>query len=242
MWMLLSGGVLSGCAAGPNDETLVDELRVMAVVAEPPEVAPGATTTITVTVADPDSTGATGATWICAGAGCPESPAEGPLPDGRLVTMRTAPLVPATEAAVPLPLWALACAPGACPVDLDAFAADPFTGMEALPLVGTSLALGRVVLSTRADPLVNPLISPEFGEVEADAGASIALAFSVAGGALAYGYATAGGFDATEYAVEDDAVVLTWYAPEEAGDATLYVIVNGEDGGSAVWVGTGRAR
>ena len=33
--------LLLGCVSGANPETLVDELRVVAIVAEPPEAAPG---------------------------------------------------------------------------------------------------------------------------------------------------------------------------------------------------------
>ena len=62
---LLSALFLGACM-GPNDETLVVELRVMAMVAEPPEVAPGAMTTITVHVADPLDEAPEVLFWTCA--------------------------------------------------------------------------------------------------------------------------------------------------------------------------------
>ena len=64
-----------GCGAGPNDETLVDELRVLAMVAEPPEVAPGAESTVEVTVADPEGVGPDVIVWTCTdlGDGCLEA-------------------------------------------------------------------------------------------------------------------------------------------------------------------------
>ena len=56
--------VLTGCG-GANEDTLVDELRVMAVVSDPPEVAPAATTTITATVADPLGVEPDVMLWTC---------------------------------------------------------------------------------------------------------------------------------------------------------------------------------
>jgi len=265
--LLLPLLALLGCG-GANDETLVDELRVMAVVVEPPEVAPGATATVTTWIADPNDDAPEALVWTCTnlGDGCLEAaePTQGTTvgepADGVIVTERAAPLaftpiVADGETVVPVLLWALACAPGLCPaIDLAAsapaigtedadtlatFLGDPFEGAEDLPLVGTSLALAQIQVSARAAPLTNPLLTP----VDADAalvvgaGASIDLAFTVEapGVTTAYGYTTNGGFDATEYEVVDGAVTLTWFGSDQAGDAELWVIVNGEDGGSAVW-------
>ena len=50
--LLLSALALGAGCGGANDETVVDELRVMAIVADPPEIAPGATATVTATVTD----------------------------------------------------------------------------------------------------------------------------------------------------------------------------------------------
>jgi hypothetical protein len=253
---------------GANDETLVDELRVMAVVIEPPEVAPGATATITTWIADPDDDAPEALVWTCTnlGDGCLEAaeptqgatvgePADGVIVTERMAPPAFAPIVADGETVLPVLLWALACAPGLCPaVDLAAsapaigtddaatlttFLGDPITGAEALPLVGTSLALAQIQVSARATPLVNPLVTP----VDPDAtlvvgvGASLDLAFTIdaPGVTTAYGYTTNGGFDAAEYEVVDGAVTLTWFGSEEPGDAELWVIVNGEDGGSAVW-------
>jgi hypothetical protein len=260
-------GVLAGCG-GPNDETLVDELRVMAVVAEPPEVAPGAETTLTVYVADPLDEAPEVMLWTCAdlGDGCLEAvePTQGTTvgapTDGTLVTTRLAPaafagVVGDGETVIPIPTWALACVPGACPAidlaaaapaagsadadELSTFLADPFEAMESLPLVGTSLALTLLSVSMRAEPVTNPVLTPAFDALSAAPEAEVTLEFQVdsADVTTAYGYTTGGGFDATEYEVEDGSVTLTWFAPADPGTVTLWVVVNGEDGGVAVWSG-----
>ena len=259
------GLLLAGCG-GPNEETLLDELRVIAVVAEPPEVAPGATTTLTATTVDPAGVGPDVLLWTCTdlGDGCLEAAAPGfgatlatPV-DGAVVTERAAPvelgpLVADGTTVLPVFTWALACAPGVCPVvdlaasdpapgtadgdTLAAWLADPIGGMADLPIEGTSLALTTLGVSTRAEPLVNPTVTPRFEALAATPEGSAQLPFTVEAGATAWGMTTAGGFDRASYDVVDGAVTLTWIAPEEPGDVDLYVVVNGAEGGSALWRG-----
>ena len=81
--------LLAGCMPGPSAETLVDELRVIAAVAEPPEVMPAETSNLEVVVADPLQNGAQVAVWACTPAGedtCVEagSPLAGRLATGTL--------------------------------------------------------------------------------------------------------------------------------------------------------------
>jgi hypothetical protein len=122
LWLL---GV--GCS-GPNPETLIDELRVVAMVAEPPVVLPGEPATVEIFVADPEDKGAGVFAWTCTnfGDGCLEaaggaqSVATREVVDGRV----TLPLAP-SPALAPIVLedpqspidataiWALACAGGA---------------------------------------------------------------------------------------------------------------------------------
>ena len=263
---LLSALFLGACM-GPNDETRVVELRVMAMVAEPPEVAPGAMTTLTVHVADPLDEAPEVLFWTCAdlGDGCLEASEPGlgatvaaPV-DNRISTTRMAPppfagIVGDGTTVIPVPSYALACAPDLCPPlddakaapepgtaaadELSAFLEDPFTGLKDLPLAGTSLAFSLLSVSTRAAPVVNPVVTAASEDpVTVAPGGSVELTFNVTSDDVttAYGYTTAGGFDATEYAVEDGAVTLTWFGSEEAADATIWVVVNGEEGGSAVW-------
>ena len=66
--------VLIGCGE-TSPETLVDELRVIASIAEPPEVKPGETFTYTSYIANPDNEDTVAATWVCTnlGDGCVEA-------------------------------------------------------------------------------------------------------------------------------------------------------------------------
>ena len=71
-WM----GVLTCIACGgPNDETLVDELRVLSMVSNPPEVIPGETYVIQHLTHIPLGTGSERITWPCTfdGTGCAEA-------------------------------------------------------------------------------------------------------------------------------------------------------------------------
>lgn len=259
-----------GCG-GANDETLVDELRVMAMVAEPPEVTPGSESALSVYVADPAAVGPDVLTWTCTnlGDGCLEAsdPAQGAtvggVVGGRLEATVTASaalagVVADGETVFPVLTWALACAPGTCPVidlaasqpdpgsaeaeELSAFLADPFTAVADLPLEGTSLAYSQLGVSTRSAPLVNPSVLAVDLAPSVSAGGEVDLAFTVEGEGTftAYGYTSLGGFGATSYDVTDGAVTMTWFGSEAAGDAELWVVVNGEDGGSAVWTGVGQ--
>ena len=65
--------LLAACG-GRNDETTLNELRVVAMIAEPPEVGPGQSTTLTSVIVDPTATGVETLTWTCTdlGAGCLE--------------------------------------------------------------------------------------------------------------------------------------------------------------------------
>ena len=259
--------LLAACG-GPDEETLVDELRVLAVVAEPPEVAPGAAVTLTATVADPTDEGADVMIWTCTdlGDGCLEAAdsdlgvTAGTPTDGTFVATRTAPaalagVVSDGETVLPLPLWSLACTPGTCPPldlaqrtdrtteetdTLAAFLAEPTDGLADLPLVGTSLGFSFLFVSMRATPATNPVITPPTDPVVVEKAGSTVLTFGVTSSdtATAWAYTTAGGFEEPSVAVTDGEAALTWFAPEKAGSATLWVVVVGEDGGTAVWTGT----
>lgn len=244
---------LTGCG-GPNEETLVDELRVLSMIADPPEATPGATVTLDTLVVDPAGEGADVLIWSCTdlGDGCVE-PAFG-LPfwttaqleaTGTVSLSVTVPaaLAPAvTEEAVPLVgLYALACTPGTCAVVDDALGgnvdvdvlADPFGLMEELPITGTSLATRRLDVSASAEPHLNPVVTLLEEPVP---GETVTLAFELAGetgdNPQAWGYATGGGFDAPSYAIEDGAVTLTWAVPAEDAESGLL----DEGGGADVWV------
>lgn len=222
--------LLSACTPGPVAETLVDELRVMAIVAEPMEVVPGGSTTLTVHVADPRAEDPEGLVWV-------EAPVRADPVDGVLQVAVAAP-----DAAGVAPAWALVCAAGLCGVmeEEDPDVSDPEGLVARYPLEGVSLALGGFLVADTPVGLTNPVLTPAFDALAVAPGGRLALPFAVEGGETAYGYGFAGGFGAIEYPVADGAATLEWYAPEEAGDVELIVVVNGT--GTAVWRGTATVR
>jgi hypothetical protein len=255
---LIVAALSSACAMGPNDETLIPELRVMAIQADPPEANPGEQVALEVTIADPLGTGAEVLLWHCTdlGEGCLEEGTEHSWSlnlEGDSVGATAS--VPAALAAFatdePLravQLWALACEPGLCPQVADPQAwdlSDPTAWLEELPMTGVSLAFDRMAISSREDGLENPtvqLLSPEPSSVAP--GELVELRFGVQldvpanADSFAYGYTTAGGFDATEYAIGDSGEIgMGWYAPDEPTTARLYVVAQDGVGGVAVWVG-----
>jgi len=245
---------------GANVETLVDELRVVAIALEPPESAPGESFTAALHVGNPSSSEITVASWTCAGFGgeCLE-----PLVSRAAIAEGSAPLfevelqAPYEAAALlvqaeefPISVWAMACEEGVCPLlddiadgvaDADVLA-DPTLALEALPLSGVSVARKSLWISNRDDEerRENPEILPQFdGPLEGSATEPLALTFAISGDATeGYGYATGGGFEMSEYTVLDGALSMSWYAPEAAGEYTLWVIVQSDEGGSTVWSST----
>ena len=72
--LAIVGPALVACSDGPNADTLVDDLRVLAIQATPPEVAPGDSVRFDLVVADPLDRGAEVLFWHCTslGEGCLE--------------------------------------------------------------------------------------------------------------------------------------------------------------------------
>ena len=233
----------------------MDELRVVAIVAEPPVASPGEVVTLQVHVADPLAVEPNIGLWTCAGFGgfCIEQSGDRMIrPEGAPPLLETQVLVPLEAAAIvqevsAISLWGLACPPDTCtaffPTDNTspdpAVLADPFTALESLPLEGLSLVRKSIGLTSDPDnrPL-NPTLTPDFElpETVAPSG-SVAMTFQVTGEAdEAYGYSTAGGFGMAEEPVVDNVLTLEWFAPEETGEVMLWVVLQGDDfGGSAVW-------
>ena len=166
---------------GPVEETLVDELRVLAAVPTAPEVPPGTSVDLAVTTSDPDATGFEALAWVCTPTGPPGSPcleAQGGTTDGWVAPVEggvATGLVPSaasaaflTEEAPTLPatVWVLTCERGVCPLVRDAVGrtsedpgwdelvadlSDPADAARDLPLVGTSLIRRTLVVSVRAE-------------------------------------------------------------------------------------------
>lgn len=145
--LILLWSLLLACSTGPSDETLVDELRVLATLTDPPEAQAGETVSTETLVVDPADAGYDLLSWPCTftGEGCAEpelSELSGEvwaglsLEQGRSGTDRYAgstTLSPALSEALsdtPVPLvqlWTLACEPGLCPV-IDLAASSPGAG------------------------------------------------------------------------------------------------------------------
>ncbi len=275
-----------GCA-GPSDETIVDELRVLAVLADPPEARPGETVLLESLVVDPEGRGYDVMAWSCTRTGedCAEGagfggeawsglvaasrPDEAWLPStyfvpdelGSFVTAEPAPLVQH---------WTLACEPGICdaldlalddpdPASAEADAlrvtlSDPLAALESLPMVGVSLALRVISVSSRADSarVQNPTVvcRSESGDVdgalEVAAGEQLDLLCAVDGrfdgdGAL-WGYGTAGRFVGSSQEVDDGDTDkrYSWVAPKQAlaDPVQIWIVLSDGFGGVGIWEGT----
>lgn len=255
--------MLVGCG-GPNDETLVDELRVLAMVPGAPEIAPGETTTLQTRVVDPEGLGGSALVWTCTYTGetCLEdevgrSPEVLPLGDGRLsteVVASSALAALATEEPVPLvAVWALACQDGLCPI-LDAVEAgeavpadqwaDPFDWMDELPMQGVSLATISLDISTRPEGERHPAPSlSATPEIEATAPGDTLPVDALAAGELGeeariWAYATDGGFVSTDERPDaSGAATLDWVAPESVTEAEAWLVLVDGLGGTALWEG-----
>lgn len=196
------------CMPGPSAQTLVDELRVIAVVAEPPEARPGEAIDAEVIVADPLAVGADVAIWLCTPSGqgaCLEqgSPLQQRLAIGRLEGDRLSAQLQVADAwgalavdePLPIPAWILACAPGLCPQlevlriasgagaadpQLEALLASPLEWVAELPIEGVSLASKQLAVSTRppGDRNSNPVLTVE-GELSSEPSAELTLEVSV---------------------------------------------------------------
>lgn len=231
-WMLVS---LAACG-GPNPETLLYELRVVAAVAEPPEVAVGESYQLTATIADPLEEGGDWMIWSCLGEeGCLVEQGELGVDEPTATQLGVA----------PVPAWVMACAPGACDLvgATPAQLRDPETWMQELPLSGVTLA-SRFTRLTEAPPeerRSNPVItrSPDTDAVLPETVSpeqEVRLGFDAPGAEAAFGLATGGGFTMVRYDVGDEGnTELVWVAPEESGSVTLYVVFDDEQGGTAVW-------
>lgn len=227
---------LVGCMGGPNLETQIGELRVVAARADPAAVAPDEPFDLELWVANPTGEAAEVVTWSCpeGDAGC--QPILTPLPasDGPTVPFvhqRTATLAP---------IWILACPTGACgdlanpPVGL---LRDPFGWLQTLPLSGVSAAsrLPPVPFDPElvaTNPTVETMPEPMFDRT----GLEVALNFVVRSADSAFGLATSGGFDQPSYDVADDGTVtLTWVPDPEAEAGEVFVVFGNAAGGVTVW-------
>lgn len=161
--LLLLAGVF-GCASGPSAETLVSELRVLAVLADTPEARPGETVALESLVVDPLDRGYDALAWSCTFTGevCLEAggftgvawdglvSAESPPEPWLASSYTVAPQLSEFVGPEPVPLvqhWTLACEPGLCPVIDDALSA-PEPGSAAATALQEQLSDPFSVLET----------------------------------------------------------------------------------------------
>jgi hypothetical protein len=253
--------LLLACTAGPGEETLIEDLRVLALVQEPPEVAPGGASAVEALVVDPEGRAPTVWMWTCTdlGEGCLEAGEEGRpaapalAGDRARLDVQASPALAALAGEEALPLvsvWALACDPAVCTAPPDEAAmADPRALLATLPIEGVALSGTALWVGAGPDPHQNPVLTPDFDSLPAVApGEALDLDFLVTrrsddGAALSlYAYASAGGFALPVSAeVERSPSTRTWYAPEDAApgeEIDLWVVLVDERAGAAVWQGT----
>lgn len=229
--ILLVLPLLIGCSMGPNSETLVTELQILAVESTPQDVAVGEEHTLTVTVADPRDEGATVRIFRCDDTfGCQS--VFGTLQNDQ-VSFTWTETIP-----VAVPMWVMACAPGVCDLENadDADLLDPVDWMTRLPTAGVSLSLRTPRYTTapmdERDP--GPVI-----QVAPD-GVEETLPFTTDNADVAQGWVTAGGFSQTSYELNlFGEVELQWFPPDddpslEAPD-DAWVVFRDEAGRQTVW-------
>ena len=224
--------MLTACEPGPNVETLIDDLQIIAAVAEPAQVAPLEPFELKATVVDAKSTGFDVLFWQCIGDEC--AVIEPSVADDEATATVASP--------APSPGWIMACAPGVCDLaDVpQRKLLDPFGWLQGLPQDGVSLVSWFPnVTEDTVDPLVNPVIEnapdPEV-LLEVAVEKSLVLDFVVPGALSAYGYTTGGGFSRpSEDIASTGEVSVEWFAPSKAGDEVLYVVFVDDAGGSVVW-------
>jgi hypothetical protein len=269
---------LLGCSMGPSLETLIDELRIVAQVADLPEATAGEVVTLTALTADPLDEGYDVLSWTCTftGESCAESASGGAWGGLTLTEQPTEPVVTSyavpeafssflTDEPVPLvQVWTLSCLPGLCPPieaareadpdteQLQEWLTDPTSFLVDVPMEGVSLGLRSILLSTRPEGErgQNPGIScvPDEGELVADVETELAFTCSLTEGltetASVWGYTTAGGWQGASLALlgGESEVEYSWFAPEEPGEATVWVVVVDGQGGVGLWEETLTAR
>ena len=203
------------CVMGPQESTLVDDLQVVAVLAEPPEAGPGESIALETVIADPTEEGYDLWQWTCLGESCSN------VED----TLFIPPTVPASEEPIPVFHWTLACRPGLCE-DIEPTLDAPAL-LEDLPMEGVSLGLRWLGISTRER--VNPTVDcTAEGVCQVDGDFS---EFSAV-----YPYSDVPGWETPliELVPGDTEVELSWVG-EENGTAWVG-IVDGQ-GGVGLWTG-----
>lgn len=169
-----------------NPETLVDELRLIASVAEPPEVGPAEPFDFSMYIANPEDSELETVTWVCTnlGEGCLEAAGDSLAVSTNALsaediswseTLSTAPalmgILPETGPLSATAIWTLVCEPGVCPLfeeasslppqeawskDLAERLENPLDWMSDLPTTGVTLAYRLITVTTEVERRENP--------------------------------------------------------------------------------------
>ena len=176
-------------ACGDTDpETLVDELRLVASVAEPPEVGPAEPFDFSMYISNPDETDIEAVTWVCTnlGDGCLEASGDSMAVSTTALsaseanwseTLSTATalmgILPETGPLSATAVWTLVCETGVCPLfeeaasmqtgepwpeDMAESLENPLDWMADLPTKGVTLAYRLITVTTEAERRANPTL------------------------------------------------------------------------------------
>jgi hypothetical protein len=247
------------CGLTVSDRSLIDDVAVLAIVAEPPESELGMRTDITAHIGDPYGETLDVMVWFCAVTteGCLERVrgsidewvSVGPAVDGLYAVSLPSPLADTT-------VWTLACRQDACPIihmiagldpsepapeDVAQMLADPASWLGTHPIDGVSIAARSLPMRDGPDKgNVNPRVRPEFdGVVAAGVGTSSGYEFAITDGngdpAVAYAYTTIGSFPDPSKSVQRSQVKFDWLSSDVPGTGRAWVVIDDERGGVAVW-------
>jgi hypothetical protein len=227
---------LLGCGDGPADLTTITDLRLVAAIAEPPEVAAGERWTLTAVIADPFGDGADTWLWQCGPSELPCEVASGPLV-GDTVSG-------SFLAGLPIPVWIVSCRPGICDAPTEEQLRDPPGWLATLPIAGVAAGTKTVALAEGPERNQNPQITTSPAAVfEAATLDAVPLRFVTTGGFSVSGLATAGGFARVSEVLPDSGdFTLDWLVPDTTGEARLWIVVDDGRSGTAVWRGTATVR
>ena len=227
--LLFSALLVGACDGMVADSTIVDDLRILNIVSEPASPAPGEVPELDVLVADPGGTDFQLWSWWCVETVC----GEGALPTD----------VPSSAEGGFATVSALACEPGVC--DGPGERSDPDSWLSELGFGGFSFARRTIGISPAPEVRLNdnPGLLPVGLPDAVPAGQVSELNFQIDDALVdepnAYGFASAGGFLEAEVGLNEEGVFqLELSAPEEAGEVTVWVVVDDGLGGSASWTGS----
>lgn len=210
--------VLTACGMGESPLSIIDDLRIVALITEPASPAPEEPFLTRIETFDGGAE-VESWTWWCAFDG---SCGEGPVPPLEIPVLQ---------------VYGFVCAPLGCegPGDL----ADPDAWLVDRPFETVSLARSSLAQSPSPGFRLNenPLLAVD-GPNEVAAGAELVLNTSVVDATVdqprVYGYAALGSFPQAFVDVTEGSAPLIWVAPDEPGSFELVIVADDGFGGQDV--------